>query len=498
MARNYNKSDKQKSEKKNSYNDKKYSANKTEPKIKPSEKVIVPDLRASQISGVSRLKTNKFGIFYKIAHFEVDDQGIGSMNILENQITTTINRFSTERGYTSTVDFAIIQAHLKKVFSVLAGTAALLRVQNALKYRSATGEILPSGFYTIPSPGTYDSAERLYTGITVSATGSRFNDSITNHSWTTDLVSPMLNVYATQHMIDTVIGVFSSIHRSTSMRDEEMFHAFWPKNTISYSDLKSDISGVLQDYVDYPDLELILNLLGLKPIANLNFDLNRDAAQQTIFVRTDGYSDMMLANSQWFIAYNEYTTSVAPSNIKANEGYPATFLSLPGSDATILDPQELSIRSIPKETYLSLKLFNDGIRYLGLFVQGKYTTGGSNVTIFERFILPFALPGIRKTFGSTTIAGAGGAGTGVLDATWLGHLNSADIADAGLPWDGFNYLEVTKGTNSLSDPELRLRTLSLAQTSANYSVGSKMTTFDLVDAQFYLDNRMVYLVNGSF
>lgn len=458
-------------------------------------KVVIPD--GTTIRGVARLKTNKFGMFYKVGHFEVDESSLGNYDYLKPRIESLINKFIIERGITTTTTtYGVVIAHLDLIMEAISAAMVFVRTQNLLQVRDLTGKTLPSAFYNVHDIGSQIvSAEQFYSSYAVSSS-NRFNDSITNHAFQTDFISPLGEIMATPHLVAKLAELFMPIHRSKLSEDDEIFHVFWPNSATTYTALKALLSNIAAAYVTYPDLKLILEQLGLKQMKDIGLDhFKRDATQQTILVREDGLSDIIIANSKYKIPFKEYSDSGVVSFLEMHNSYPSTFYKDVFNHRSLIGKQESDVlMSIGVPQYLTAKIFSGGLFFLGTRSVSQYTTGGTNVTETAVTVAPILNGLIGKSIGATAINSGGAAGTGVVNEYWIDHVfGQAVHRGIHIPCAGNEFIQFSKGVNGAITPEVRTQGFYSSTTNLNYSVGNKLSTYDMLDASFYLDNRKLFL-----
>lgn len=468
---------------------------------KKSDKVdqqpYYPDY-SQNLSLISRLRAGKPGSIVKVRHFEVGAVDVGTLDYLKSHITSAINTLATQRGYQSTVDFSTVEDYVDKLIDLEIAAATFLRTQNLVKIEDVLGTPVGEAFYTvsrdyISNPDGFYSSTAFNVGATYKK--AAFAESVTNHAYSTEFVSPMSKLLTTPHLHSQIASYFGVVHADMESDDDSVFNVLWNEDTpLTFAELKTLIGNVKAVIVTYPDLELILRSLGFSSFEEIGEEFQRDRIQQSMTIRNDGFFEAMLHNSKVNIEILR-TSAELPAEVvyTTNSSYPDTFLNDVSSTSTILDPQASGISTINKIAYVALKMFSTGMVYRNYNVISRQTDG----SIFRGFFKTFNA--IEKwCFDESVIGSPYGQHTGKIDNIYLNNLFTRfkDI-DMMIPDDGTQEAVLTA---TMENPQLYVIDIEIKETAETYAgneSGNRLSVSDALDATLYLDNRKIFLLYGT-
>lgn len=488
-------------DKKKSYEkrDKREYSTKRKPERDPkSESRLYPD-KLANFNVISRLKTSSLGSILKVRHFMVEATDLGDLSYSKSMINSAINAFVTQRGYTSTVTYDVVQEYVNWVITLEMTAAAFVRTQNCVLLEDITGRKVGKAFYSPQAPGISTNAEMLFTGITGTAV-PRFNDSLSNHIYSTAFVSPMMKILTTPQLHSIIPGLFKGVFQSNQLDDDAVFDVYWPDGLLShnYTALLAQIAWAKSLLLLHPDLELILRSIGFQTFEELGEEFQRDRYQQSIIINKDGTSEAMLLNSKVRIPFLQNSEQVNASYAITNGSYPDTFIHDLSSDSCLLDVGA-GIRTLNKVSYMMLKLFSTGIRFDSVYMMSLYLNAGIKTEV-SLSIMPLFIAFRQYYFDDASLIEAGGGpGTGKLSTVFLKNLFSIIPARVGigLPVDNTEFLSFKKGLNDISNtPEVTVSYGKIENTNGIYDIGNNVSVSDALDAQLYLNNRQVFVVFG--
>lgn len=464
-----------------------------------TQKSYYPDY-SQNLSLISRLRAGKPGSIVKVRHFEVGAVDVGTIDYLKSHITSAINTLATQRGYQSSVDFSVVEDYVDKLIELEITAATFVRTQNLVNLQDILGNPVGKAFCTISqdyitNPDQFFNASAFLINATYKK--EAFSESISNHTYSTEFVSPMSKLLTTPHLHAQIAAYFGVIHQDIEGDDDSVYDVLWNNYTsTTFAELKTSIAALKSVILTYPDLELILKSIGFSTFEEIGEEFTRDRLQQSVLIRNDGFFKAMLYNSKVDVELVRGSASTPAQVVyTTNYSYPDTFLNNVSSLDNILDPQVSGISEINKIAYTNLKMFSTGM------VFRSYNSISKNVYGTVNMISVKPISAIsRWTFDGRLFGAAGGVGTGKLNHNYLINLFSTfRDSDMIIPDDGTRHAALTYEAASGPDPAfISIEISTISPTSSNLlETGNRLTISDALDAQLYLDNRKVFLLYGT-
>lgn len=443
----------------------------------------------------TQLTTNT-GECFILREFVVDPTLLGNLNSLDNIFEAAIGRFSTERGYTSTVTPAIIKAYITSAVKSAALFLTLKRNQDFAKIRDGSGRLMGSSLATRMTDTDLDVITTLYSSSSAPGTSAFYQASITNHGWSTSYVSEFENIMLTPVALSNLMEMFSVVHDSYN-DDSSIYDIAYPSTRLAFptpTAILTALQATTALLAAQPDLVSILGILGFSFVGDFNMDWRRDTLQETVLLRKDGWFKQILRTNSVSISWLNTADEAVLTQFNTYSVYDPSFWIPPVAMTSYLDGKPAGV-PLDKLTYMQFKMYSGvtvgaALRFVAAHII-YLNSGALNVATSHALIVQ----ALHQT-GEDAIYddASGGPDTAYVTNTWKYNVKVMAYRgpDARIP-DSSSYTWVPEvGTTSTGFsiyPHLMLP-------EATYDRGLDPNVIVNVEYSYYLKRAFVYFMFG--